>query len=335
MGDLNIKQNAGIISVGTYIPKKIVTNNDIESLVDTSDEWIISRTGIKERRVSDDLSCSQMAVMASQKALDKAGISVEEIELIIVTSLSFDKLCPSTASLVQDGLKAINAAAFDISSACAGFSYGLATAFSFVESGAFNNVLLVGAENISKFINWKDRNTCILFGDGAGAVIVSKTEKPYGHICSYLACDGRKNNLIEIPAGGSAKPASVETVQNNEHFLRMKGQEVFKFAVKAIPDAINNVIYKGGVELKDIDLFIPHQANIRIIESATKKLGLPKEKFFTNLERYGNTSTASVPLALNEAHEKGIIKNGSLIVLIGFGGGLSWGANLVRWRTND
>lgn len=247
--------------------------------------------------------------------------------------MSFDKLCPSTASLVQDKLKAYRAAAFDISSACAGFIYGLSTAFSFVESGNFKKVLLIGAENISKLINWRDRNTCILFGDGAGAVIIGEVESGYGHLGSYLACDGRKNDLIEIPAGGSSYPASYETVKNNKHFLQMKGTEVFKFAVKAIPDAVEKIIQKTGISIEDIDLFIPHQANIRIIESASKKLGVSMKKFFTNLESYGNTSTASVPLALSEAQKKGIITKDSLILLIGFGGGLSWGANLVRWST--
>lgn len=299
--------------------------------METSDEWIVSRTGIKERRISEEKTCSDMAVIAAERALKKIDLKSEDIELIITASLSFDKLCPSTASIVQDKLKAYNAAAFDISAACAGFIYGLATSFSFIESNNYKKVLLIGAENISKMINWRDRNTCILFGDGAGAVIVGKTNAPYGHLGSYLACNGRKNDLIEIPAGGSANPASFESVKKDEHFLTMKGSEVYKFAVKAIPDAINNVLKKTGVDIKEIDLFIPHQANFRIIESAAKKLGLPIDKFFTNLHKYGNTSTASVPLALNEAEESGVIKKDSLVMLIGFGGGLSWGVNLVRW----
>lgn len=275
-----------------------------------------------------------MAAIAAKKALDNAGMSADKVELIITTSLSFDKLCPSTASLVQDKINATNSAAFDVSSACAGFSYGLATAFSFIESGQFNNILLIGSENISKFIDWKDRNTCILFGDGAGAVLIGKTAEGYGHITSYLACNGKKNDLIEIPAGGSANPATVQSVNNKEHFLKMNGTEVFRFAVKAIPDAVRSITEKAGIDIKDIDLFIPHQANIRIIESASKKLNVPMSKFFTNLERYGNTSTASVPIALNEVIEKKLIQKGSLLLLIGFGGGLSWGANLVRWDNN-
>ena len=276
-----------------------------------------------------------MATIAAKKALASADLSPEDVELIILTSMSFDKPCPSTASIVQDKLGAVNAAAFDVSSACAGFSYGLATAFSFVESGAFKNVLLIGAENISKLIDWSDRNTCIIFGDGAGAALIGQTEKGYGHLASYLACNGAKNDLIQIPAGGTVEPASKQTVEGGGHFLKMKGQEVFKFAVKAIPDAVNNVLDKAGVALDEVDLFIPHQANIRIIESAAAKLNVEMSKFFTNLDKYGNTSTASVPLALDEAMDKGLLKKGTLVVLIGFGGGLSWGASLIKWSTSD
>ncbi len=272
-----------------------------------------------------------MGAIAANEAIKNANLSAKDIDLIITTSLSFDKICPSTASIIQALIEADQAAAFDLSSACAGFTYGLTTAFSFIESNSFKNVLLIGAENISKIIDWSDRNTCVLFGDGAGATVISEVEKGYGHIASYLSCDGSKSDLIEVPAGGSSKPASKETIEANEHYLKMKGKEVFKFAVRAIPDAINNLLEKVDFEINDIDLFIPHQANIRIIESASKKLGIHMNKFYTNLETFGNTSTASVPIALKQAKKEGLIKKGSLIVLIGFGGGLSWGANLVRW----
>ncbi len=327
-----MKKHSAILAIGSYLPEKVITNSDIEKMVDTNDEWIRTRTGIRERRqAAKGENASDMAAKASQQAIDNAGINPDDIELIICTSLSPDQLCPSTASLIQKKLGLKNAAAFDLSAACAGFAFALTTAVNFIEAGMYKNVLVVGTEALSRLIDWKDRNTCILFGDGSGAVVVGQADEPYGVLGSYLASDGSKSDLIEIPAGGSAMPASAETIQNNKHYLQMKGGEVFKFAVRVIPHAIQNAIDAAQISIDDVDLIIPHQANIRIIEAAAKKLGLPMDKFFTNLEFLGNTSTASVPLALQQAIKSSRLKKGDLVVIVGFGAGLSWGANAIRW----
>jgi len=327
-----MSQLAGITAIGSYLPAAKITNADLENTVRTTDAWITTRTGIKERRRAEaGENCSDMAAKACSKALQKAHLSPEDVDLIICTSLSPDRICPSTASLIQGKLGLSKAAAFDLSAACAGFPFALAAAASFINSNVYQNVLVVGAEAISRLIDWTDRNTCILFGDGAGAAVLQPVEAPYGVLANYLANDGTKSDLIQVPAGGSAMPASAQTVEQKEHFLKMQGKEVFKFAVRVIPVAINNVLAKAGIELEEVALFIPHQANIRIIEAAAKKLGVPMDKFFTNLEYLGNTSTASVPLALEAATGEGRLKKGDLVVIIGFGAGLSWGANVIRW----
>ena len=327
-----MSQQAGITAIGSYLPAAKITNTDLEKTVETTDEWITSRTGIKERRqAAAGENCSDMAAYACSKALQKARLLPQDVDLIISTSLSPDKICPSTASLIQGKLGLTRAAAFDLSAACAGFSFALATGAGFINSGMYKNVLVVGAEAISRLIDWTDRNTCILFGDGAGAAVLQSVAKPYGILGSYLANDGNKANLIQIPAGGSSMPASIQTVEQNDHFLKMQGKEVFRFAVRVIPIAINNVLAKARVGLEEVTLFIPHQANIRIIEAAAKKLNVPRNKFFTNLEYLGNTSTASVPLALEAAVNEGRLKKGDLVIIIGFGAGLSWGANVIRW----
>ncbi|RJQ31076.1 MAG: ketoacyl-ACP synthase III [Actinobacteria bacterium] len=326
------KIRAGIIGLGTYVPADVLTNSDLEKLVNTSDEWITSRTGIKERRIIDkNQAASDIGAIAAAKAIDESGLNPEDIELIICTSLSPDMIAPSTATIIQHKIKAKNAAAFDVSSACAGFSFGLSVGTQFIENGTYNNVLLIGTEAISRFIDYSDRKTCILFGDGAGAVVLAKVEEPYGIVANYLGADGNRHEHIRIPAGGSSVPASEETVLNGEHFLKMNGNEVFKFAVRVIPQAIDNVLQIAGLKKEDIDLFIPHQANKRIIDSAIEKAGIDENKVFINLDKYGNTSTASVPLALGEARENGLLKKGDLTLLIGFGAGLSWGANIVCW----
>ncbi len=327
-----MSKSAGISAIGYHLPSKIVSNSDLEKMVNTSDEWIKSRTGIKERRVvADNENCSDIAVEACKKVLNRAQLNPEDIDLILFTSLSPDMLCPSTASIVQGKLELVNAAAFDVSAACAGFTFALTTAESFIKSDKYKNILVVGAEAISRLINWNDKNTCILFGDGAGAALVQPAEHPYGILESYLENDGNKSHYIEIPAGASAQPASENTIKNNEHFLKMKGQEVFKFAVRVIPHAINKVLSKSDIKLEDVNLFIPHQANLRIIEAAAKKLNINKDKFFTNMENLGNTSTASVPIALEQAIQDGRLKKGDIVVIVGFGAGLSLGANLIRW----
>jgi len=327
-----MSQQAGITAIGSYLPAAKITNADLEKTVQTTDSWITRRTGINERRrAGAGENCSDMAAAACSKALEKAGLDPREVDLIICTSLSPDKICPSTASLIQGKLGLINSAAFDLSAACAGFPFALATGAAFINSNIYKNILVVGAEAISRLIDWTDRNTCILFGDGAGAAVLQPVEAPYGILANYLANDGTKSGLIQVPAGGSAMPASFQTVEQNEHFLKMQGKEVFRFAVRVIPLAINNVLAKADVGLEEVALFIPHQANIRIIEAAAKKLGVPMDKFFTNLEYLGNTSTASVPLALEAATQENRLNKGDLVVIIGFGGGLSWGANVIRW----
>lgn len=323
---------AAITSIGSYLPSQVVTNAELEKTVNTDDEWIRTRTGIKERRkLADSQDCSDLATEACKQALKKVNSGPPSVDLIICTSLSPDKLCPSTASIVQQKLGLVNAAGFDLSAACAGFSFALATGASFIESKSYKKVLVVGAEAISRLIDWSDRNTCILFGDGAGAALIEPVDDGCGILASYLATDGTKSGLIEIPAGGSSLPASKTTIEERQHYLQMNGQEVFKFAVKVIPMAIDNVLKKAGLNLKEIDLIIPHQANLRIIEAAAKKLNLPMTKFFTNMELLGNTSTASVPLALEQAVSQNKLKKGDLVVIVGFGAGLSWGANVIRW----
>ncbi len=327
-----MKKRATISAMGSYLPVGKITNADLEKNVETDDEWIRTRTGITERRrIAVDENCSDIGAKACLELLNNASLDATEIDLLICTSLSHDQLCPSTASLIQKKVGLKNAAAFDLTSACAGFSFSLTTAASFIESGHYKNVVVVGSEAISRLINWSDRNTCILFGDGAGAVLVQPADEPYGILGSYLATDGKKSDAIEIKAGGSAIPASHETVDNGMHFLQMKGQEVFKFAVRVIPKAINSVLEKSDLKIEDVDLIIPHQANKRIIEAAARQLDMPIEKFFTNLELLGNTSTASVPLALEQSVKEKKLKKGDIVVTVGFGGGLSWGANVLRW----
>ncbi len=327
-----MKIRAAITSLGSYLPDKKITNAALEKTIDTDDNWIRTRTGIRERRqVAENEKCSDIGANACLQVIKNANLPADDIDLLICTSLSPDQLCPSTASLIQKKVGLKKAAAFDLSAACAGFSFALSTAVSFIESGHYKNIIVVGAEAMSRLINWKDRNTCILFGDGAGAVLVQVGEEEYGILGSYLATDGSKSDLIQIKAGGSALPASHETVDKGLHFLEMKGQEVFKFAVRVIPQAINNILDVAGLKMEDIDLILPHQANLRIIEAAAKKLDIPVEKFYVNLELLGNTSTASVPIALEQAVNDGSLKKGGIVIMVGFGAGLSWGANVLRW----
>lgn len=318
---------AKVIGTGSCLPPKVVTNNDLSKLVDTNDEWIRERTGIIERRVSDEATAtSDLAVIAAQKALASAKIAPEEIELILVCTCSPDMLFPSVACILQDKLKIKKAAAFDLSAACSGFNFGLATAASFIESGKYKKILLVGADTLTKYLDWTDRGTCILFGDGAGAVVLNATDKNEGVLDSYLMAEGHLGHNLIMPGGGSRDPG-----QKNGRFIRMDGKEVFKFAVRALESSIKEVLKISGFSVPDIDLLIPHQANIRIINHVIKKMGLSKEKIYVNLQKYGNTSAASVPIALDEALNEGRIKSGDLLVMAGFGAGLTYGANIIRW----
>lgn len=328
----NTLRSCGIVGLGTYLPDQIVTNADLEKIVDTTDEWIKTRTGISERRkASPEDASSDFATKAALKALQDAQIKPEELDLIIVTTVTPDMAFPSTACIVQNNIGATNAAGFDLSAACSGFIYGLATAQQFVATGTYDTVLVIAVEILTKITNWNDRNTCVLFGDGSGAAIVRPVEEGFGFKSFELGCDGSGGELLKLPAGGSRKPASLETVQNNEHTLYMSGNEVFKFAVKIMGDAAITALEKAGYAKEDVDFLVPHQANIRIIDSAVKRLGISNDKVAVNVDRFGNMSSASIPVALEEAVRIGQIKKGDLVVLVGFGGGLTWGASVMKW----
>lgn len=307
----------GILGTGHYLPTEILTNKDLEKIVDTSDEWIQTRTGIKERRLaSDDIETSDMAYYAAKEALLEANIKSEEIDLILVATVTPDMSFPSVACQIQDRLGAKNAAAMDLSAACSGFIYGMVTAEQFIKTGSYRYILVVGAEKLSKITDWSDRNTCVLLGDGAGAVVMGEVSEGRGIISSELGADG---------SGGD------QLYENEDHHLMMNGREVFKFAVKQMPESSVNVLEKTKYKKEDVDYLIPHQANIRIMEAARRRLGIPKEKMATTVEKYGNNSAASIPMALSEAVKDGKIKTDDLIVLVGFGGGLTWGSLAMIW----
>jgi 3-oxoacyl-[acyl-carrier-protein] synthase-3 len=323
-------RNVGIIGIGSYTPPKVVTNSDLEKMVDTSDEWIVTRTGIKERRIAEpDVATSDLSFEAAKIALASANLSPKDIDLIIVATVTPDMLFPATACVLQDKLGA-ECPGFDLSAGCSGLIYALSVGTQFVANGTYNNVLVVGAEVLSKITDWQDRSTCVLFGDGASAMILAPVERG-GFKSFVLGADGSGGKLLELPAGGSRLPASYDTVSQRLHYIKMNGREVFKFAVKIMGEAALDAIEKAGLTPSDIDLFIPHQANIRIIESAAERLKLSMDKVFINLDKYGNTSSASIGIALHEALLSGKIREGSRIVMVGFGAGLTWGACVLEW----
>lgn len=325
-------KNVGIIGLGSYTPEKIMTNDDLEKIVETSNEWIVSRTGIEERRIaSADQATSDLAYEAAKKALENAKVSAEDLDLIIVATMTPDYFSPATAAIVQNKLGANKAAAFDLSSACAGQVYALVVAQNFIATGAYKKVLVIGAETLSKFLDWTDRNTCVLFGDGASAMVLGEVEEGYGIESFDLGADGSGEQALLIPAGGSRNPATEETVASKSHVLKMNGREVFKFAVNVMPETILKTLEKASWKLEDIDLFVPHQANYRIISAAAKKLALPEERFYMNLNKYANTSGATIGLALAEAHGKGLVKKGDKLVFVGFGAGLSYASISMKW----
>lgn len=326
------RRSAGIAGTGFYVPDKILTNLDLEKIVDTTDEWIRTRTGIRERRIADvNEATSDLAVKAARKALEDARTCPQEIDLIIVATTSPDMLFPPTACFVQKNIGAEKSASFDVSAACSGFIYGLSIANAYIKNGDCGTVLLIGAEAISKIIDWQDRDTCVLFGDGAGAVVLRQSKYGSGILGNYLGADGSGTDLLKLPAGGSRLPASHETVRQRSHYIKMNGKQIYKFAIEAMTDAIIKVLEKTSLLPEDIDLFIPHQANVRIIESVAKNLNLPKEKVAVNVDRYGNTSAASIPIALCEAVKQGRIREGDIVVLAAFGAGLTWGVSVIRW----
>ncbi|AIQ23687.1 ketoacyl-ACP synthase III [Paenibacillus sp. VTT E-133280] len=330
--DMRQLRPVGIIGTGKYVPEKILTNSDLEKIVETNDEWIVSRTGIRERHIAaPHEATSDLAYEAALKALDSAGMKAEDLDLIIIATVTPDSAFPSTACILQDKLGAKGAAAFDLSAACSGFVYSLATAVGFIQNGMYNNALIIGADTLSRITDYTDRNTCVLFGDGAGAVIIGEVPEGRGFQSFDLGAEGSGGNLLKLEAGGSRLPASQQTVEDKKHFIYMNGREVFKFAVRVMGSATERVLTKAGLGKEDIDLFVPHQANIRIIQSAMQRLDLPPEKCVINVDKYANTSAASIPLALVEAAEEGRMKEGDTVLMVGFGGGLTWGASVLIW----
>jgi 3-oxoacyl-[acyl-carrier-protein] synthase-3 len=323
---------AHIVGWGKYVPPKVMTNHDIAKIVDTSDEWIVPRTGIRERRIAGPKeSAFTMGYAAAREALEKADILPSEVGLIICATATPEHTFPSTASLIQDALGATHAGAFDLSAGCAGFVYALSIASQIIQGGGHKVVLVAGSETLSRVVNWKDRGTCILFGDGAGAVVLQASEQPGGILSTLVRSDGSGGDLLIIPAGGSKMPASPESILRNQHTIQMDGSEVFRFATRVVDKATREVVAQAGLTLDDIELFIPHQANLRIIKAGARALNVDESRVFVNLEKYGNTSSASIPLALCEAVEQGRIRPGDHIVLIGFGAGLAWAAATIQW----
>jgi len=324
-------QEAGILGLGCYLPPKKITNADLEKMMETSDEWITTRTGIKERRIADkDVAASDLGVEAAKIAIEDAGLGAEDIDLIITATITPDMAFPATACIIQDKIGAKNAAAFDINAACTGFVFAIVIAQHFVNTGTYGNVLVIGTEKLTSIVDWTNRSTCVLFGDGAGACVVGKTEDRK-ILSSFMGADGSGGHLLSVPAGGSRLPATEDTVKDRLHFLKMEGNEVFKIAVRIMVDAANRAIKKAGLGVDDISLFIPHQANIRILLAVAKRLGVPEKKIFMNIEKYGNMSAASTAVALVEASQENRIKRGDNVVLVAFGGGLTYGATVIKW----
>ncbi|HDR8179410.1 beta-ketoacyl-ACP synthase III [Bacillus cereus] len=307
--------NVGILGIGRYVPEKVVTNHDLEKIMDTSDEWIRTRTGIAERRIADDtIDTSYMAVEAAKKALEDAGVSGEDIDLILVATVTPDRAFPAVACVIQEAIGAKHAAAMDVGAACAGFMYGMITAQQFIKTGTYKNVLVVGSDMLSKIVDWNDRNTAVLFGDGAGAIVMGAVSEGRGVLSFELGADGSGGKHLY-----------------QDEYVMMNGREVFKFAVRQLGESCLRVLDKAGLTKEDVDFLVPHQANIRIMESARERLNLPQEKMSMTIEKFGNTSASSIPIAMVEELQNGRIQDGDLIILVGFGGGLTWGAVALRW----
>ncbi|MDI3538491.1 MAG: 3-oxoacyl-[acyl-carrier-protein] synthase [Bacillota bacterium] len=317
---------------GKALPERVLTNHDLEQMVDTSDEWITSRTGIRERRVAGpETAASDLALVAAKEALAKAALDPEKVDLVIVATVTPDMAFPATACLVQSALAANRAAAFDLEAGCSGFLYALTIGREFVASGTYDHVLVIGVDLLSRITNWRDRNTCVLFGDGAGAVVLGPTVQGEGILSTYLGSDGSGGELLCLPAGGSRLPLVPENFEQGLQYIHMNGPEVFKFAVRVMGEAAVKALELAGLNLDDVTYLIPHQANLRIIDAAAKRLKLPSERVLVNLDRYGNMSSASIPVALAEAADAGRFRPGDILVLVGFGAGLTWGASVVRW----
>ncbi|MBI3781699.1 MAG: ketoacyl-ACP synthase III [candidate division NC10 bacterium] len=322
-----------IAGTGVSVPDRVLTNADLERIVSTSDEWIVTRTGISERRIaSDSQATSDLAERAAARALEAAAVDPIDVELIVVSTVTPDTFFPSTGCILQDRLGASHAAAFDLSAACSGFIYGLSVADAYLRAGLMRNILVIGAETLSKVVDWSDRGTCVLFADGAGAALVQRTTGDSRILSTHLYADGSKGKQLIIPGGGSRHPVSQKVLDENLVKIKMaNGNEVFKVAVRSMEDAALAALKANGAEITDIDLFVPHQANARIINAVAQRLGMPKERIVMNIDRFGNTSAASIPIALNEAVRAGRLKPGDLLLLAAFGGGLTWGSALIRW----
>ncbi len=326
-----IQRNAGIWGLGRFIPERVLTNRDLETMVDTTDEWIVTRTGISERRIADDdVATSDMTLAATRGALDQAGLTGADVDMIIVATVTPDMSFPATACLLQDALGAEGAAAFDLQVGCTGFVYGLAVAEQFVASGQADFVVVAAGDILSRITDWEDRATCVLFGDAAGAAVVGPCRPGTGILSTYLGSDGSGADHLKMPGGGSRHPSTAETVADRLHYLHMNGREVFKFAVRAMGRSAHEVVSRAGLSFSDIDCYIPHQANRRIIDASAARLGIPMEKVYINLDRFGNTSAATVPTALSEAWEQGVVSPGDHVLAVTFGAGLSWASAAIK-----
>lgn len=322
----------GIMGLGSYAPEGVLTNFDLEKIVDTSDEWIRERTGIERRHKAEDhIATSDTASEAGRRAMEDAGVGPDDIDVVMVGTATPDMFFPSTGCIVQKNLGTKRAAAFDISAACSGFLYGLTIAQGFVESGTYERCLVIGAETLTRILDWEDRATCVLFGDGAGAAVVGRVGDGKGIISTYIGSDGGLGDLLKQPAGGTRMPATEETVRARMHHVHMQGNTLFKNAVRAMGDAALKTLEDGGYDGDELDLLIPHQANLRIIDATARRIRVPMEKVFVDLQEYGNTSAASIPIALDDARRQGILKEGMLVNLVAFGAGLTWGSVLMRW----
>jgi 3-oxoacyl-[acyl-carrier-protein] synthase-3 len=323
---------ARITGTGSYVPEKILTNFDLEKIIDTTDEWIRTRTGIRERHVAaDGENTSDLATRAAERALEMAGVDAREIDQIVVGTITGDYPWPATACIVQANLGAVNAGAFDVSAACSGFLYALSCAVDRIEAGRSKKALVIGAETMTRIMNWEDRNTCMLFGDAAGAVVLEAREGDQGILSTHLRSDGTQLELLYQPGFGTKLLPNAESLKNKDHTLKMQGNEVFKVAVRSMAEIAQTALKENNMSVKDIDLFIPHQANIRILNAASKRIGLKDKQVYINVDRYGNTSGATIPLAMDEANRAGLIKAGDILLLDAFGGGFTWAAALLRW----
>jgi len=323
--------HAVIVGTGSYVPDNAITNDDLAKIVDTSDEWIFSRTGIKKRHISRGENTSDLAYEAGKKALQQAGMDASELDLIICATITPDSFMPSVACMVQERLQATNAAAFDLAAACTGFVYAIATAASFIQSGIYSKILVIGAETLSKVLDWTDRSTCVLFGDGAGAVVMASSSEAAGVRAIKLLSDGSKGDILLLPALPLSNPYVKANLGKPSTFIFMKGQEVFKFAVRTMIELVGGILSSSGLTHEEISFIIAHQANYRIIEQAAKALEMPMEKFYVNIDKYANTSAATIGIALDEMSKKGMLKQGDKLILIGFGGGMTSGAVLLEW----